>query len=447
MQTGTCNILIEQFRPRGEQETKLTYIRRSGLGFAICCRLADEFLATHPKNGSIKIIFTTRSARKAADTRQRLESHLKANAPSPEGVKRVEFVSESVNLSSLVSVRNLSRRLLETFPKLDAIILNAGLGGWSGINWFQAVFGILTDFVHQTTWPKYKIARVGAVTEKQTNADEEPALGEVFCANVLGHYMLAHNVVPLLKEANGIDGPGRIVWISSIEATKKFFNLEDIQGLRNNAPYESSKALTDILALTSNLPSTAPWAADSFLRSDDITSTKRQDSTAADNLPVTQVAHPGICATSIVPLALPLVWCMTLAFYIARVLGSPWHTVSTYIGAYAPVFLSLAPKSGLDAAEAPYQQAGGGRVKWGSGSSLFGVAACNSTETDGWGHGGIVGKPVVEADRQRRRKRGAIDLTREDKEQFEELGRQCWKQMEDLRIQWDEILDKAEGKA
>jgi 3-keto steroid reductase len=39
-----------------------------------------------------------------------------------------------------------------------------------------------------------------------------------------------------------------------------------------------------------------------------------------------------------------------------------------------------------------------------------------------------------------------VDLTREDKENFEELGRQCWKQMEELRIKWDAILDEAEKK-
>ncbi|KAJ5225797.1 Short-chain dehydrogenase/reductase SDR [Penicillium chermesinum] len=427
----------------GSQDDKHILVTgaNSGLGFSICCRLADEFLATHPTSGTISVIFTTRSTRKAEDTRRRLEAHVQSSA-GPEAQKRVHFVPELVDLSNLLSVRSLSRRLLQNFPKLDAIVLNAGLGGWSGIDWPRAVFGVLTDLLHQVTWPCYKIARVGCVTEKQTKTEEEPPLGEVFCANVLGHYMLAHNVVPLLKKAGAPDGPGRIVWISSIEATHRFFNVEDIQGLRSHSPYESSKALTDILALTSNLPSVAPWAVDSFLSD----GTDRKD-VKTEDLPVTYVAHPGICATAIVPLALPLMWAMVASFAFARLLGSPWHPISTYLGACAPVFLALAAKNAIEAAEAPYQQAGGGRAKWGSTSTLFGTGGYASTETDGWGHGGVVGRPVVEADRQRQRKRGAIDLTREDKEYFVELGRQCWKQMEQLRVQWEGILDRAEKSA
>jgi 3-keto steroid reductase len=57
-----------------------------------------------------------------------------------------------------------------------------------------------------------------------------------------------------------------------------------------------------------------------------------------------------------------------------------------------------------------------------------------------------VGRAVVEADRLRRRKRGAVDLTREEREKFEELGRQCWKQMEELRVKWEAILDRAEER-
>lgn len=355
----------------------------------------------------------------------------------------MKFVSESVDLGDLPSVRALSRRLLQSFPKLDAIILNAGIGGWSGLDWLSAIWGVCTDLVHQTTWPSYKLAPTGVLTTKQTKEAEEPQLGSVFCANVFGHYMLAHNVVPLLKRASGsVNGPGRVVWVSSIEATIKYFNVNDIQGLRTRAPYESSKALTDILALTSDLPGVAPWAVDSFMRSD--TEPSKMNRKTLSNTPTIHVSHPGICATSIVPLLLPLAWAMVAAFYGARLLGSPWHTLSTYLGACSPVFLALSRQSELEAAEMPYRQAGGGKPKWGSSASRWGKDMIACTETDGWGYGGVVGAAVVDADLNRRRKRGATDLTKEQKENFEDLGRQCWKQMEELRIKWDEILDKAE---
>ncbi|OOQ90036.1 3-ketosteroid reductase [Penicillium brasilianum] len=430
--------------PREPQELYILVTgANSGLGFSICCRLADEFLSSHHYDDSLTIIFTTRSARKAEDTRRRLEDHLQSSCTSnSSNAARVKFVSESVDLGDLLSARALSRRLLQTIPKLDAIILNAGIGGWSGIGWPEAIWGCCTDLLHQVTWPTYKLAPVGVLTGRQTEKEEEPALGAVFCANVFGHYMLAHNVAPLLKKAKSPNGPGRIVWVSSIEATIKFFDVDDIQALRNKNPYESSKALTDILALTSDQPYTAPWAVDSFLRSNDETEEKNQ--VTEETTPTTYLSHPGICATSIVPLPLPLVWAMVAAFWIARMLGSPWHTMSTYLGAWSPVFLALSSQGALDAAESPYRQSGGGRVKWGSSANRLGVGSVCSTEIDGWGHGGVVGTPPVEADRKRLRKRGAIDLTGEAKENFEELGRQCWKQMEELRIKWDAILDRAE---
>ncbi|KAJ5086566.1 3-ketosteroid reductase [Penicillium alfredii] len=414
----------------------------SGLGFSICCRLADEFLSTHPDSQSLTIIFTTRSSRKAEDTRRRLEKYLRSSS-TPSAAERVQFVSENVDLTDLHSVRLLSRRLVQTLPKLDAIVLNAGIGGWSGIDWPNAIWGVCTDLLHQVTWPPYKLAPVGVLTNKQTEGPEEPLLGYVFCANVFGHYMLAHNVAPLLQRAQTPNGPGRVIWVSSIEATTKLFHVDDLQGLRTAAPYESSKALTDILALTSDLPGTAPWAVDSFLRGD-FESNPDTNGTSAAPKPTMYLSHPGVCATTIIPLALPLVYAMLIAFWGARMLGSPWHTLSTYLGACAPVFLALSGQAALDAAEKPYHQAGGGRAKWGSSSSRLGVESVACTEIDGWGYGGVVGRPVVEADRCRRRKRGAVDLTREERENFEELGRKCWKQMEELRIQWDEILDRAE---
>lgn len=346
-------------------------------------------------------------------------------------------------------MRTLSRRLQSTFPKLDSIILNAGLGGWTGINWPVAVWSVLTDLVHACSWPTYKLATAGAVTEPQTKNlpedEDEPRLGAVFCANVFGHYMLAHNVVPLLKKSSGLDGPGRIIWVSSLEGTIKMFDVEDIQGLRTKAPYESSKALTDVLALTANLPSAAPWVR-GFYQADHANDTNNDDDEKEDGAsPNMYLTHPGICGSGILPLSLPLYYAMMTAFWLARLLGSPWHTVSTYLGACAPVWLGLSAQAELDDAEAPYVQKGGGRVKWGSSCELFRCDQPVCTEVDGWGFGGVVGPAVCEGDRCRRRKRGAVDLTVEDRERFESLGRECWKRMEELRVKWDALLDKEEG--
>lgn len=391
------------------------------------------------------MIFTTRSTRKATDTLQRLQQHL-ADLGHPPSSSRVTFVPESVDLANLVSVRALSRRLLASFPKLDSVILNAGLGGWTGIHWPLAVWSVLTDLIHAVSWPAYKLASAGVVTDPQTRLGPgaEPRLGAVFCANVFGHYMLAHNVVPLLKRAGDLAAAGRIVWVSSLEATVELLDVDDLQGLRTAAPYESSKALTDVLAITADLPSSAPWVK-SFYDDNADNTTTTADTTADAKHPTMYLSHPGICGSGILPLSLPLYYLMMGAFWLARILGSPWHTLSTYLGACAPVWLALTPRSALDDAEAPYRRHGGGRVKWGSSCPLFGCERPACTEVDGWGYGGVVGPAVLQEDRCRRRKRGAVDLTRERKVEFEVLGRECWRRMEELRVQWDALLDQAEG--
>ena len=420
--------------------------KKSGLGFSICCRIADEFLtsSSRPTSQTLTIIFTTRSAKKSTDTLHRLQEYLRAS-PHKHHANRVTFTPENVDLCELVSVRSLSRRLAASLPKLDAVILNAGLGGWTGIDWPRAIYGVLTDLVQEVSWPSYKVAPAGVVLDPQVPAADadaeeagEPRLGAVFCANVFGHYMLAHNLMGLLKRSSSSrsssGNPGRVIWVSSLEATVNYFNEDDFQGLRTTSAYESSKALTDILVLTSNLPSTAPWV-DSFYNNHE-----HKDEEVTPNM---YLSHPGICGTGILPLNLPLFYCMMIAFWLARILGSPWHTISTYFGACAPVWLAVAPQSDLDDAEEPYVRHGGGRVKWGSSCALQGPAFAASTEVDGWGHGGVVGHAVLDGDRVRRRKRGAVDLTADEKVKFEELGRSAWRQMEELRVTWDGVLDRA----
>ncbi|KAL4866995.1 hypothetical protein BDV12DRAFT_171985 [Aspergillus spectabilis] len=414
----------------------------SGLGYSICCRLADEFLTSCQNDRRLlTVIFTTRSTRKGSDTLRSLQNHLRTSVRESSAAARVTFVPENVDLCNLLSVRALSRRLNKNFPKLDAVVLNAGMGGWTGIDWPLAIWTVVTDLVHAVSWPTYKVAPAGVITDNQTTsfADKEPRLGTIFCANIFGHYMLAHNVMPLLRRSGSPNGPGRVIWVSSQEATIKLFDLDDLQGLRTLTSYESSKALTDILSLTSNLPSTAPWVKAFYSADFDNT-----DTTDPSQSPDIYLSHPGICATAIIPLALPLFYAMLVAFWLARLLGSPWHNMSSYLGARAPVWLALSTQSTLNTAEEPYVRHGGGKAKWGSSSTRSGASLVASTEVDGWGYGGVVGPAVVEEDRYRRRKRGARDLTEEEKERFEELGRKCWQRMEELRVQWDEILDKEE---
>ncbi|KAF1944824.1 hypothetical protein EJ02DRAFT_370893 [Clathrospora elynae] len=409
----------------------------SGLGLGIGTRLIDEFLQTRPQTESLVLIVTTRDQRKGDATIKNLEKHLRnvirgyeQKLPGIAQVlqNRVYFRQERLDLLSLVSVQKLSKKLRETAPKIDVVICNAGIGGWTGINWPSAIWSILTHWPTAVTWPTYKKSGLGWVAKPQIAAEkmvEEPLLGEVFCANFFGHYLLGHYLAPLLaRHPKSEKTRGRIIWVSSLEAYDHVFDMKDIQGIASSMPYEASKRLTDVMAITSTLPSTSD-AVDQYLdhpRSSDKTSKPR-----------IYVTHPGICGTAIIALPLVLEYCMIAAFYIARWLGSQWHTITVEKGATAMVWLALASQSTLDTMEAKE-----GVGKWGSSTDFGGQERVDRTEVAGWGWGGILGEYT-----RKGRDPYAKNVTKESQTRFVETGKKCWEEMERLRIEWEDRLRKA----
>ncbi|KAL8757650.1 MAG: hypothetical protein Q9199_002075 [Rusavskia elegans] len=401
-----------------------------GLGYAICCRLIDEFILTRPSSHSLRLIITTRDKTKSHDTVAKLKDHIfrtrkhhKVHEKTPL-VPKIYLQSEQVDLCQLRSVQTLIKKLFRSLPKLDTVILNAGLGGFTGVDWPLAIWALLTNFRQEVTYPTFKLGGVGDLTAPQIS---EPAssgakssqLGQVFCSNVFGHYLLVHGIATLLSNSSAT--PGRVIWISSLEAYGSTFSIDDIQGLSSPSAYESSKRLTDILALTSRLPITQQWV-DRFL-----------PPPSNHRPPKQYVAHPGICATNILPIYWILVYVMTAAFYLARWIGSPWHTTTSYNGACAPVWLALASQEELDAIEGD-----GGAGKWGSAVDWQGEERASRTEVQGWGIGGKVGDNVGLPKNSRLRE--AEDLTEEGKERFALMGRSCWQAMEQLRVEWEGLL-------
>lgn len=394
--------------------------------------MIDEFILTRPGSHSLRLIITTRDKTKSHDTIAKLKDHIfrtrkhhKLREKTPV-VAKIYLQAEQVDLCQLRSVYTLVTRLIRSLPKLDTVILNAGHGGFTGIDWPLAIWSILTDFRNALTYPTFKLSGVGDLTNPQIQQNatsaikDSPRLGNVFCSNVFGHYLLVHGVGPLLS--NSPENRGRIIWISSSEAYPSTFSVDDIQGLSSPSAYESSKRLTDILALSSRLPATRPYV-NRFLPP------------PSDHQPPKQyVGHPGICATNILPLHWILVYVMTAAFYIARWIGSPWHTVTSYKGACAPVWLALASQEELDAIEGSE-----GAGKWGSSIDWQGEERATRTEVQGWGLGGKAGDNIGSV--KSRRPREVDDLDEDSRARFESIGRRCWQSMEHLREEWEDLLN------
>lgn len=273
-----------------------------------------------------------------------------------------------------------------------------------------------------------------ALTKEQQ--PKEPLLGEVFTACLFGHYILAHELLPLLSRRSTSEKPGRIVWSSSLEATRDVFDISDFQCFRGNGPYESVKRLTDVLFLNTKSPSVQPFAQ-RFLTSED--PAEAQDKSVPPRIYVT---HPGIIASTLFPVPWFLMWAYELVLTITRWLGSPWHAPGGYSGAKSPAWITLQEQSELDEADAE-------RIKWGSSCNRWLEMDVKKTEVEGWGwEGKVEDAAALEADtavgvfrKTVGRKKGTKDTRKEDIAEFETLGAECWRKMEELRRKWESILD------
>lgn len=335
-------------------------------------------------------------------------------------------------------------------PRLDSVIFNAGMGGWTGLDWPKVFTNILSKgLVQATTWPTFKAATAGHVVNPLPDAPKDekvPEMGQVFCANVFGHYLFAHKLVPLLSRPDSDSSddatipPGRIIWESSIEPGWKNLSLDDFQAIKTNAAYESTKRLTDVLSLTATLPSARPYV-NSYLE-------PASKSTSHATPPRIYLVHPGIVQTTLFPLNAFMFFWYRVVLYIARWLGSPWHPITGYNGAVAPVWLALQEQEALDAVKAEH-------VKWGSSTDWWGECRVMKTEVEGWGWDGSV-EPRKELKNEKGergagrkivgRKSGAKDLTEEQRVEFEQLGVDCWKEMERLRGEWEARLGRVLGR-
>ncbi|KAI0204595.1 hypothetical protein F4808DRAFT_349481 [Astrocystis sublimbata] len=433
----------------------------SGVGVGIGQRIIDEFLATRPPSCHLILIPTTRSKSKSRDTVLALREHLDKAAHTSQtldpqkAVARVHVLSVQVDLCDLRSIHAAADQLVNgkvtdptgviddvAIPRLDAALYNAGLGGWEGLDWLEFARQFFTlGLIQSTTYPSFKKALPAAILDSKKLLGGEsprsgapPDLAEVFCANIFGHYVLGHELMPLLSRATASETPGRIVWTSSIDAGHEHLDFADFQASKYMAPYESSKRITDLLSLTADLPSVQPVSAPYF------------ESAATASKPVKPrfyLSHPGIVCTPMFPLNWFLFFWYWVTMHMSRLCGSPWHTVDVYRAACATSWLALADQSALDAAGAQH-------VKWGSSVTRTGDAAPKKSEVEGWGWEGR----IDDADALRRddaqgvlrkeigRKWDAATLTKETKAEFERDGARCWAELERLRVGWEGALGR-----
>ena len=413
-------------------------------------------------------------------------------------VSRIHILSPIIDLCDLRALHALAERLCHgtmsnpeglegeyltnvRIPRIDSLICNAAYGGWSGWSVYGAIKMIVTKgFLQAITYPEFKVALPTCILNERPKYQypEKPLLGEVFTATIFGHYLLIHYLQPLLRRqrktqpisrsslpsspnTNALTGatfssviePGRVIFCSSIEAYQDNLNLDDIQCLNGTNPYEAAKRLTDVLALTYTLPSVRPISSRHLLTSpsklipaspsSSKPTQEKEDDEEGIIPPRIILTHPGIVASALFPVQWLLFWAYELALNIGRLVGSPWHNVNGYSGGKSAAWACLTPAAELD-------ELNTARTKWGSSSDAKNEVRVKRTEVEGWGWEGVVENEVSLGGGDREvgglrkmvgRKSGAKHVTERELVEFEEVGKQCWIEMERLREEWEDLLD------
>ncbi|KAL9938688.1 hypothetical protein V8E36_002407 [Tilletia maclaganii] len=301
---------------------------------------------------------------------------------------RIEFVP--LDLGSMASALNCASLITQRYGYVTHLILNAGVGSFTSLNWFHAIYLCLTNFHRFVTYPAYKRQRKGDVSDD--------GYGWVWQSNVGAHYILVRALLPALR-ATPYSTPSRIIWTSSIEAFRVFYDEDDYQCVQqpyNVLPYESTKYQCELAAVgldevlrkarIRSAPGT-PFEVDlvngkTELRAEPTRRLVRGEDEKGEGEqglePRSFLSHPGVVASSIAAALFSFALLETLmkwAFYVARWTFSPHHNIEAFKGAVSAVHVALAPLPRLDSMR-----------KYGSRCDWRGREYCNADTIDGWTH-------------------------------------------------------------
>ncbi|KAK6462708.1 3-keto-steroid reductase [Scheffersomyces coipomensis] len=318
----------------------------SNLGINIAYRLLEQL----PPHENITLIVTSRTLPKVKEVITTIKQYADTKLPERR-TGDLEFDYLLVDFTNMISVLTAYYDLNKKYNHIDYFFVNAAQGVYSGLDWIGATKQILTNPLDGVTNPTYKIQEVGKKSKD--------GLGLVFQANVFGPYYLIHKIKHLLS------GGGRVIWISSIMSAPKYLSFNDLQLIKSPESYEGSKRLIDLMHI---------GTYKSLKSNHDI---------------VQYLVHPGIFTSFsfFQYLNVFTYYGMLFLFYVARWLGSPYHNISGYIAANAPVKAALSGDkkkkkdkySGLDQ-----------DVKIGSISDKRGKESLEFKEIDGTGNEDVV---------------------------------------------------------
>ncbi|RIB02154.1 hypothetical protein C2G38_2125880 [Gigaspora rosea] len=289
---------IEEAIQTEAMQTKVAIITgaNSGVGFGIAQRLLDYSSKT--PSLCIRVVLACRNPTRASVAREALINEY------PESL--VDIVT--VDLSSIDSVFKCCKEIKEKYDRIDLLFCNAGILSCEYLDWWNAIYLGFTSPISLLTESKIVAQPIGNKTIE--------GLGETFACNVFGHYVMVRQLEDLLS----ISGDARIIWTSSDACNKDYFNFADYQCIEGTNPYESSKYITDMIAIALNIRLNARHIY-SFTTS------------------------PGVVATNIVGSHLGWVMdkFMKVGFTLGRICGLREETVTAWNGSYSNFIVATSP--------------------------------------------------------------------------------------------------------
>jgi len=230
---------------------------------------------------------------------------------------RVDIVL--LDISDIRSVFTFCENVRQNYPYVTHVVLNAAMACFIGIKWFKVLPEVLQKGYVAFYRPRFTIQSVSPMTKD--------GLGAVWTANVLSPYILIKRLRPSLQAAP-FDS-ARILWMSSLEAMRDVCAddiMSDYQLTTGTGSYEMSKYQISLLA---------PELQHRENQLDDV----KQPHAAVKHI----LVHPGITSSNIYAAVLGtiLMFGMDLAFYLARLAGSPYHIISAFNAALSATHIIL----------------------------------------------------------------------------------------------------------
>ncbi|WRT70614.1 uncharacterized protein IL334_007612 [Kwoniella shivajii] len=378
---------------------------------------AKEEIADPP--ATLTLILACRSQSKAEEAKQILltihEKDLKNRIDRGEKVRtgwkeglRIEWQGLDLdNPGGGNGVLGFCERLKEKYPHVTTLYLNAGMGAFTGLDWWMFFKQtMLEGMIRAQSLPKYQMEEKGAMS-----SDGERGL--VWGTNVLAPYIIVKELIPLLKRSPpSLPFQPRVIYTSSLTSRYSTLHsspLNDYQLIDYPNSYSPSKYMGDLVMTEFDRAyGTTPTSTTTAILSPKVTVQEK-------DRPIRFfTVDPGCVCTNFFSSGMGVImwWANVkfffywLSFYLCRLLGSPHHPVYADQGALPMIYAALISDEYILPAEKNPAQ------RFAVMSSRWGKTAVGYEEVDRWEQGEDIGKGVVEAceaHRKEWRRRGGLE--------------------------------------